>query len=187
MRYPCVYPPILYRYLRLYFRENISHFISQNAWNFLPMFLVFFERNAYSRVSQRGRENILRFRGRCATRALYVHRENAVDSSFAMHNHFSQPALRFFRDSRLHWREYIFARVSSRFGFQSFTTAFPGCVEYLVTNKADIRVHEKANGPQNPRRTDNIQNFRARWSFGLRGDKFRIACVFTVYVHVCVF
>lgn len=26
--------------------ENISHFISRNAGNFLPMFLVFFERNA---------------------------------------------------------------------------------------------------------------------------------------------
>lgn len=105
----------------------------------------------YSQVSQKGRENITCFKG-AATRALYIYRENAVDSSFAMHNHFSIPQCDSFE---------ILACIDANI-FAIRISVFYGGVEYLVTNKAYIRVHEEANGFQNPERTDNIQSSCAR-------------------------
>lgn len=110
----------------------------------------------YSRVSQKGRENITCFEG-AATRALYnIYRENAVDSSFAMHNHFSIPQCDSF-EILAHSLACIDANI-----FAIRISVFYGGVEYLVTNKAYIRVHEEANGFQNPERTDNIQSSCAR-------------------------
>lgn len=127
-----MFPAISYRYhdctpgriFSILFRK--THEISSRCSSMFPL------RNSYSRVSQRGarKYDLLPFEGAVPRAHIYVHRENAVDSSFAMHNHLSRTRtaiLSRFSSARSHSREYIFARVSARFGFHSdsFTTASP--------------------------------------------------------------